>query len=106
MPRKAPPKAWKKGQSGNLKGRPPKGYSITEMMQEMLKSNPKLKRSIGKRVAEKALKGDMTAIKMIWNYMDGMPPQDITSKGKELNSLYGLFAKHGQSDTEDIPEKS
>lgn len=71
-------------QNINRNGRPPKGYSITEMMQEMLNSNPEIKKKIGKQIAKKAAAGDMTAIKTLWNYMDGMPQQDITSGGEKL----------------------
>ena len=89
-PRKTPQKQsgnlrppWKKGESGNHKGRPPKGYSITGMMKEMLESNPDVKAKIGKKVAEKAMAGDITAVKLVWQYMDGMPLQGIELSGPD-----------------------
>lgn len=76
---------FKKGQSGNPKGRPPKGHSITDMMKHMLaETDPDVKEKIGKAILKKAEKGDTTAIKLLWNYMDGMPPQDITSGGEAI----------------------
>jgi hypothetical protein len=71
------PGTFRPGQSGNPKGRPSKGYSITEMMKEMLGSDPEIKKSLGERIIALALKGDIAAIKLVWNYMDGMPKQTI-----------------------------
>ena len=83
------PGTWKKGQSGNPKGRPPKGYSITEWFREMLAKKPEVKEAIGKSIIKKALEGDSAAQRLVWNYMDGMPHQstDITSDGKKLEGL-------------------
>ena len=74
---KTPKTAWKKGESGNLNGRPPKGYSITETIKAMMAERPEIKRALGQKILEMALKGDITAIKTLWNYMDGMPAQNI-----------------------------
>lgn len=82
-----PSASWKPGESGNPDGRPPKGYSITEWFKEMLNSKPEVKDAIGKSIMKKALEGDTTAQKMVWQYMDGMPKQstDITTNGESLN---------------------
>ena len=90
--------SFKPGQVANPKGRPKKGYSITEMMKELIASEVKdeksgkmvkVREALGKSILKKALKGDRAAIRMIWNYMDGMPAQgvDITSKGEKIESL-------------------
>jgi len=72
--------SYKPGQSGNLNGRPKKGYSITEWFKEMLASKPEVKDALGKSIIKKALEGDSAAQRLVWNYMDGMPKQkaDIT----------------------------
>ena len=72
---------WLKGISANPKGRPPKGYSITEWFKEMLKSNPEVKNKIGNAIIRKALSGDVTAQKLVWGYMDGQPQQDLKVEG-------------------------
>lgn len=69
--------SFKKGEVHNPNGRPPKGYSITEWFKEMLNSKPEVKDAIGKSIMTKALEGDVTAQKMVWQYMDGMPKQAI-----------------------------
>ena len=74
--------SWKKGQSGNPNGRPKKGYSITEWFREMLDSKPDVKDAIGKSIMKKALEGDTAAQKMVWQYMDGMPSQNLELTGK------------------------
>lgn len=60
-------------QNINTNGRPKKGYSITEWFKEMLNSKPEVKDAIGKSITKKALEGDTAAMKMVWNYMDGLP---------------------------------
>ena len=69
--------SWKKGQSGNLNGAPKKGYSITAMLKEMLDSDQDIKYKLGKVILEKALEGDIAAIKMLWSYIDGLPRQGL-----------------------------
>lgn len=73
----AKPQSFKPGVSGNPKGRPKKGYSITDWFKSMLNSDPKIKDAIGKSILKKALEGDITAQKLVWQYMDGMPKQEI-----------------------------
>lgn len=92
----------KKGAEANPNGRPKKGYSITEWFQEMLKASPEKRDAIGASIMAKALEGDATAIKLVWNYMDGMPPQsvDLTSKGEQIFSGANYIGEHnGQTDT-------
>ena len=74
----ATPASYKKGQSGNPNGRPKKGYSITEWFKGMLNSDPKIKDAIGRSILKKALEGDITAQKLVWQYMDGMPKQELS----------------------------
>jgi len=80
MANQNPKNQFKPGQSGNLNGRPKKGYSITEWFKEMLASKPEVKDALGKSIIKKALEGDSAAQRLVWNYMDGMPKQkaDIT----------------------------
>ncbi len=66
---------WKPGQSGNPNGRPPKGYSITDTVREMMANSPEAKEKLSKKVLEKALEGDLKAVELLWAYMDGKPTQ-------------------------------
>jgi hypothetical protein len=74
---------WQPGESGNPNGRPKKGYSISEMMKEMLGNKPDVKESIGSVIVAKAMEGDMQAIKLVWEYMDGKPKQAIVGGGED-----------------------
>ncbi len=67
----------KRPQDINRKGQPPKGYSITAWFQNMLNSRPEVKDAIGNSILKKALEGDTVAQKLVWNYLDGMPKQDL-----------------------------
>lgn len=71
----------KRPQDINSKGRPPKGYSITEAFQNMLGAEPEVKAQIVESIRKKAIQGDTTAQKLIWNYMDGMPKQGVELSG-------------------------
>jgi len=72
--------SFKPGEVNNPNGRPKKGYSITEWFKEMLASKPEVKDALGKSITKKALEGDVTAQKLVWSYMDGMPSQAIEQK--------------------------
>lgn len=93
------PKTWKPGQSGNPAGRPPKGYSITEIMKEIVaskvmgedgKTEIEVRKALGSVILEKALKGDMNAIKLIWEYMDGKATQKIEADLNNRNVEDGI----------------
>ena len=77
---------WKKGQSGNLKGRTPNEFSLTIAMQEYLIANPDERQAIVQRVVSDAKRGEPYAAKLAWSYLDGLPPAsiDLTSKGEKL----------------------
>jgi hypothetical protein len=77
----------KKGQTLNPNGRPPKGYSITETVRAMLDEKPEIKQALAQKVLQKALQGDKDAIRMLWNYMDGMPSQKIEYHKDEPPSI-------------------
>jgi hypothetical protein len=74
---------FKKGQSGNQNGRPSKGYSITETIRDMMAKNPEIKKKLGNKIIEMALRGDINAMKIVWQYMDGMPKQPIELSNPE-----------------------
>lgn len=77
-----PSNPMKPGETRNPNGRPKKGYSITEMMKEMLSEHPDRKKEIGEVIYQKAKEGDMAAISKVWSYMDGMPKQNLEIEGK------------------------
>lgn len=77
--KRVPTNAWKPGQSGNPKGRPLKGHSLTESLKEAMDEQPDIKKALIAKTVELALKSnDLAAIKMIWNYLDGMPTQNVS----------------------------
>lgn len=57
----------------------------------MLGSKPEVKEAIAKSIIKKALEGDTAAQKMVWQYMDGMPQQDITSNGETITGNTIVF---------------
>lgn len=59
----------------NRRGRPPKGHSITETIRAMMDEKPEIKKMLAAKILQLAAEGDITAMKTIWNYLDGMPMQ-------------------------------
>lgn len=85
-----PSTAWKPGESGNPNGRPKKGLTLTdiakEILEEELPNGVTRKEALMRQVAKLAYDGNETMIKLLWNYIDGMPTQktDLTTNGKDL----------------------
>lgn len=100
--------SWKPGQTGNPHGRPLKEHSITATIKAMMDEKPEIKKALGAKIFEMALKGDITAIKTLWNYIDGMPQQDLKVQGSviiNMDELIGLSkptAETADSDTNPI----
>ena len=79
------PWLWKEGQSGNPKGRPPKGWSLTETIKSMIEAEPALKKQLGAKIIDMAKQGDIAAIKLLWNYVDGMPKGTVQETNTQVN---------------------
>jgi hypothetical protein len=85
----------KKGETRNPNGRPKSGNSITEIAKQFLEQIPEgqektYKEIFFEKVYKKAvIEGDIAALKLVWNYVDGMPsqPVDITSKGNQIGGM-------------------
>lgn len=86
MPRGRP---FKPGNCANPNGRPRKGHAIADEMRRILEeertdpSNPKRKLT-GKAlyveaVFRRAINGDATAMRLIWDHVDGPPAQHIAA---------------------------
>ncbi len=95
MGRKAPKSAFKKGESGNLRGRPKMANSLTNLMRRYLGEKNKIhKKKTNKQVFvekcyKRAIEGDPAANNKIWTYIEGLPQQrvDLTTKNKEVMSM-------------------
>jgi hypothetical protein len=88
MPNPNPSYKFPEGVSGNPNGRPKKGTTLTELMEKYLEdSEPEhkvtRKEEFIAKVATMAYKGDLQAIKLIWNYLDGMPKQSVELQGSK-----------------------
>lgn len=83
-----PSASWQKGQSGNPKGRPEKGTSLTELMQIFLSQNAETtteEKMMNKELFVRAcfahaVKGDPAFSNQIWKYVEGEPAQKIEAK--------------------------
>jgi hypothetical protein len=78
---------WRPGQSGNPKGRPPKGVALTDLLRAKLDDiDPVTGRNLRELMVEKlsilALAGDLDAMKVILDRTDGKVPDLHTVDGK------------------------
>jgi hypothetical protein len=89
MPNNQNLKPFKKGQSGNPDGRPPIVKDLKEFLQKRI-SDPALQdpeiinlEAIANKLVQLALKGNLKAIELIFNYAYGKPKEQLE---KEINS--------------------
>lgn len=80
-PKTDKPWLFQKGQSGNPNGRPPGTHSLSTIVKQRLSENPGELKEIIQSLFDMAKK-DVNAIKLIWQYMDGMPQQNLDLKGQ------------------------
>ena len=80
-------KPFKPGQSGNPKGKPKGSTSIiSAIKRKLLETPPNEKRNYLEILTTKILKkalvdGSGPMIKLIWNYVDGLPTQTVRGEG-------------------------
>jgi hypothetical protein len=83
----------KPGETRNPNGRPKKEWSLTGAMRDFLsEKDPETKKVRRDQFIETqykyALKGDPTASKHLWNYIDGMPKQKTELTGADGEDLF------------------
>jgi hypothetical protein len=83
---------FKPGQSGNPNGRPKLPWSIREPIKEYLRKHPDKKRAFVEKLMAMSLGGDINAMKLVMNYMDGMPNQQIEMSGAIDNPSISVLA--------------
>ncbi len=81
-------KSWKKGQSGNPKGRPKKADCLTSLLEEEIgKVDPKdkHKRTFRELIViatmRLAMKGNAAALREVWDRMDGKVKDEVEMAG-------------------------
>jgi hypothetical protein len=97
---------WKPGQSGNPAGRPKKGKTLTDILEkhgrkrDVLYKDPATgeqrymsrKEALAKELWMLALKGDVQAIKYIYDRIDGKPEQAIDMNAQVQGDLMYVLA--------------
>lgn len=92
------------GNCANPNGKPEGSYSLLAILRKELAKCPEGqdKKSYGELIVRRMLKeaiekGDVQQIKLIWNYIEGMPKEshDLTSSGEKIVFLpYEIITKH------------
>lgn len=87
---------FQKGESGNPKGRPPRKWTMTGLIESALEEQHNTgvpyRVFVAKKLVDLASRGDLGAIKEINNRLDGMPKQDINVK-EDVKVLITLDTK-------------
>lgn len=83
---------FQKGKSGNPRGRPKDGESMTALLNEYLKGtdgNGKKERRmiLIEKIYQKAKNGDRPALQYIFDRMDGKPKESVELSGEKENGL-------------------
>lgn len=86
--------SFKPGQSGNPNGRPPRDWSWKELLEQAAEEEIEMKNKLGavtgkmklkevvtKKLWSMAAKGDIQAVKEIFDRMDGKPEQSVAVDG-------------------------
>lgn len=69
---------WKPGESGNPNGRPPKGEALTDILNSKLDKEEMVEKIIQIAIE----KEDLSAIKYIFDRLDGKPKESIEHSGE------------------------
>jgi len=83
----------KKGETRNPNGRPKSGDSITDIAKRFLDGTPEGMKKTHKEIffetvyRKAVIEKDIAAIKLVWNYVDGMPEQPIKHTGDADNPV-------------------
>lgn len=85
----------KNPQNINRNGRPKREWTMAGLIEEALEecdeTGQPYKKVIARKLRELASKGDIVAIKEVNNRLDGMPQQDLTSKGEKITTNTIIF---------------
>lgn len=83
----------KNPQNINRKGRPKKGQAITEILKELLdqelEDGTTRKYLFAQKVLELALRGNESMIKLVLQYVDGMPLNKVEPEKRQVIPLLG-----------------
>lgn len=110
--RPLPPVAtrWKKGTSGNPRGRPRKQDCLTTLLQEEIqkicpadRENRTWKHLIVRATLQLAMKGNATALKEVWDRLDGkvLQTERLLLEG-ELGKQVTIQVVYAENDTKDV----
>lgn len=84
---KVPGRPFPPGVSGNPNGRPPKGWTWKELLieaaEEANESGEPAKKLMARKLVQKGLEGDVSALKEFGDRMDGKSTQGVELTGKD-----------------------
>lgn len=85
-----------KGQSGNPAGRPKRGTALADALRKEL--TPQARAKVVKALIKKAQEGDLAAIKLVFERLDGAVPQSLEHTGAEGGAIVVRYSPALDSD--------
>ncbi len=83
--------SWEPGQSGNPAGRPPKDEALTDVLRGLVD-----KEDIAKKLIEVANKGDVGALKYVYDRLDGKPRETVHNINENLPEVVEIDLSDNQ----------
>jgi hypothetical protein len=99
---------WASGHSGNPRGSPKRPKCLTRELERILArrvNGRPIRVAVANKVIKMALEGDVSALRLLWSYVDGLPLQRVLDEtprgdGRVFEVLFRVLDHHPEAKAE------